>query len=87
MIADRLPHRFSRVYGVPTGGERLAEALSVYEDPFANRTLVVDDVWTTGKSIIEAMHLQNGHMAAVIFARTATTPDWVTSLFNMKEGN
>lgn len=45
--------RFSRVYGVPTGGERLAEALRQYSDTISTVNLVVDDVFTTGKSMQE----------------------------------
>jgi orotate phosphoribosyltransferase len=57
MIIDKLGHsRFKKVLGVPSGGMQLSYYLSLYEqmnDPNSDRILVVDDVWTTGKSMRE----------------------------------
>lgn len=56
---------FGEVHGVPTGGERLADALQDYCDPDSNVILIVDDVWTTGKSMraFAVLHM-NDHMEA-----------------------
>lgn len=48
----RLGH-FNRVFGVPRGGLKLANALQPYRVQNVNSCLVVDDVWTTGKSMLE----------------------------------
>jgi Lar family restriction alleviation protein len=60
--ADSLPH-FCEAIGVPRGGLRLAEALNAYATDSSKLILVVDDVWTTGKSLTE-------------FAREHATGEW-----------
>lgn len=85
MLADLLPP-FGRVYGVPTGGEPLMDALYPYRSGAGmGTTLVVDDVWTTGASMaryIEASHHPGRIVRAVVFARVPTPPD-VLALFTM----
>lgn len=49
---DALP-KFGRLFGVPRGGIKLARAFSKYVSNETDRALVVDDVWTTGKSMRE----------------------------------
>jgi hypothetical protein len=44
---------FGAVVGIPRGGIRLAEHFSEFIDPNSKEILVVDDVWTTGKSMID----------------------------------
>lgn len=41
---------FGTVEGVPRGGLRFADALRYHVTPGANRVLIADDVWTTGRS-------------------------------------
>lgn len=56
---------FGEVHGVPIGGEKLAAALQEYADPDSHVILIVDDVWTTGKSMraFAVLHM-NDHMEA-----------------------
>lgn len=78
LLSERLPP-FGSVEGVPRGGLRLAELMAFYitDGPL----LVVDDVWTTGVSMLNHLYPRYG-IGAVIFAR-AETPEWVTPLFTM----
>lgn len=66
---------FKKVYGVPTGGEKLAKALEkfVKDDPHLP-ILIVDDVLTTGKSILEFADtlpndINDDYFAVVLFDR------------------
>jgi hypothetical protein len=71
---------FGRTLGVPTGGLPLARALSVYARSTKDHVLLVDDVWTTGKSMMECARA-NGLQdwtGVVAFAR-APTPQNVFS--------
>lgn len=52
-VASRRVGPFSQVFGVPRGGFKLAEALWTYRDEASPNLLIVDDVWTTGKSLRE----------------------------------
>jgi orotate phosphoribosyltransferase len=71
MIADRAP-RYIEVVGVPRGGEKLAKALERLPIAGAYHStcerLVVDDVWTTGASILKLM--RTGDFGFVVFARS-----------------
>lgn len=46
---------FKSVEGIPRGGVRFAKALEKYIDPDSEVHLVVDDVLTTGSSMVEAI--------------------------------
>ena len=74
LISERI--KFSSVIGVPRGGLILAEMLEEYisEGP----RLVVDDVFTTGKSIKSLM--KEDDVGFVVFARN-TPPDNIKYLF------
>ena len=83
MISERT--QFGHVYGIPRGGTKLAKALEKYCDPKNPIRLVVDDVWTTGKSMNEVM--QKGDMGFVVFSRERIQFDsnkYVRALFTME---
>lgn len=77
---------FGEVCSVPTGGDRLAEKLELHCTPEVDRLLIVDDVLTTGGSIIdvyrEVVDGWDDVIGAVIFAR-GVCPTWVTPLFQL----
>jgi len=81
--------KFNGVYGVPRGGIRLAEALKRYVDKRALDFLIVDDVLTTGNSMIEAAKKfkdRRSLVGVVIFSRSKyTIPRWIHPIFNMYE--
>lgn len=87
MVAKRLSEivpPFSSVEGIPTGGLRLAEAMKTYYavNWFPACHLIVDDVWTTGESMIAARDAYMGSeevIGAVIFRRGLLNqcPHWV----------
>lgn len=87
MLSGVLPP-FGEVYGVPTGGTRIAKAMREYQTD--GPMLIVDDVLTTGNSMEGARQgLVGGHpiwwpapIGAVIFSR-GKVPDWITPLFRM----
>ncbi len=81
-------HRFRQVYGIPTGGQRLADAMRKYAtfnsyDPIA----IVDDVWTTGGSMRAAKEEYGAEdvIGIVAIARSQVDP-WVDRFLQMTEG-
>jgi hypothetical protein len=82
IVADRCS--FGSVYGIPRGGEKFAKALEKYTKSSNPYRLVVDDVYTTGKSMREVMN--SGDIGFVVFAREQIRfdPDkYVRALFTM----
>jgi hypothetical protein len=79
---------FNSVYGVPTGGEKLARAFEKYKTPFSTTVLFVDDVWTTGKSMKDAIDKHDPRAANirgfVAFARNQKLPFWVDCWMHTK---
>ncbi len=78
---------FGDVIGVPSGGIRLERALQLHCTPEIDRLLIVDDVLTTGSSMIDVYRSQQPlwdetPIGAVIFAR-GICPEWVTPVFYM----
>lgn len=73
---------FSDVYGIPRGGTRLANALAPYCANKNDQFLIVDDVYTTGRSMEEAKNSikSDNVLGIVIFSRGAL-PQWIYSLF------
>lgn len=80
---------FNGVYGIPTGGKRFAKTLKKYVNKKAMDYLIVDDVLTTGTSMIEAAEKFRGEaplIGVVIFSRSKyTIPRWIHPIFNMYE--
>ena len=75
---------FSRAIGVPRGGLRLAEMMSRHITMDAPRVLVVDDVWTTGKSMqghVANLGIKDGEWHGLVaFSRTYRLPPWIDCL-------
>lgn len=83
MISERC--QFGSVYGIPRGGVKLQNALEKYVNPDSKTRLVVDDVYTTGKSMDDVM--QNGDIGFVVFARRPiifSADRYIRSLFTME---
>lgn len=84
--------KFHKVFGVPSGGVRLEQALKKYEykDKSYYPTLIVDDVLTSGGSMERFVEtLKNSYeiknyLGIVIFARKRC-PDWITPIFQMHD--
>lgn len=75
---------FSHVYGVPTGGLRLARELTRHTLDGYGR-LIVDDVLTTGNSMEEARRTLGWDDATgvVVFCRHPSPPKWIRPIFQM----
>lgn len=92
MIRDMV-RPFASVEGVPSGGLRLAKALSKFTS-LSGPHLIVDDVLTTGGSMCKTFkdRISDGHnrevpgeiIGAVVFAR-GQCPIWVDAVFQMHE--
>jgi len=76
---------FGGVYGVPSGGTRLANALESRLTP-EYPLLIVDDVLTTGKSMNDARQRVGmpNTIGVVIFAR-GLCPNWVWPIFSVND--
>lgn len=68
IIAHRIP-KYSSVSGVPQGGLRLAIFMEQYKTIGAEQHLVVDDVLTTGRSILAEMEKYPDSIGYAVFAR------------------
>lgn len=77
MMSEILPP-FGSVYGIPRGGRRIGEAMLNYQTQ--GPRLVVDDVLTTGGSVLKEM--RDDDIGAVIFAR-GPCPSHIVPLFQM----
>lgn len=82
MISERT--EFGSVYGIPRGGVKLQLALEKYCNPKSKIRLVVDDVYTTGKSMHDVM--TGDDIGFVVFARKRVefnSQYYVRALFTM----
>lgn len=70
--------KFGRVLAVPSGGIPLAKSFEFYQQASSELTLVVDDVWTTGKSmlaLVKELNLKDHEWVGFVgFARGALFP-------------
>lgn len=74
IIAEKYrDYGFGTVIGVPRGGLKLAASLLPYCTKSSN-ILVVDDVLTTGASMLEIMQVYPGSIGVVVFARGVCPP-------------
>lgn len=80
-LGSRIVGNFSKVYGIPTGGISFAKAMEKYASG-NGPCLIVDDVLTTGGSIIEG--LEEDCIGLVVFAR-GPCPSNVKAVFYMNE--
>jgi orotate phosphoribosyltransferase len=77
---------FGDVVGIPMGGDRLAAALKKYARGGQRPMLLVDDVYTTGRSMevkrseLLARNPSLSIVGVVIFARRLP-PEWIHALF------
>jgi hypothetical protein len=82
-IAHEFLPPFGQVVGIPDGGMRLAKVMRNYVTK--GPTLIVDDVFTTGKSFIEMRETIGDHNALglVIFVRTqgSVVPYWIRAIW------
>ena len=82
-LARRVSEKFTfgDVMGVPRGGLRFAAFLKQLQTPGANATLVVDDVFTTGKSMEDMRAAVYGMSVGVVIFAWVDTPSWVYPIF------
>lgn len=74
---------FNKAIGIPRGGMRFAEALNRYRKPSSVLTAIVDDVYTTGKSMEEYRLKYSDHsFGLVLFARNEPPP-WILPFFTL----
>lgn len=78
MLVGRLPI-FGSVEGIPQGGLRLADAIRPYAS--YGKVLIVDDVFTSGASMVAARGEREA-LGAVIFARRLPPP-WIIPLLTL----
>lgn len=86
LVLKMYPYRFSKVLGVPTGGQPLEDKLKSYETGLEDDpVLIVDDVWTTGNSMRDFVKDQGiiKWKGIVVFNRSMYLPTNVMSVFDL----
>ena len=83
LIGSQKVPLFSEVIGIPRGGLRFAKEMVKYTREEGG-ILLVDDVLTTGASMVEWQKKTGARSGLVIFSRRILTkPHWVTSIFTI----
>lgn len=83
-VVYELVGRFRRVVGIPQGGLKLAVALKPYCFPNPKfPTLIVDDVLTTGNSMVEIKKTISGDCIGVVVFARGKCPNWITPIFTL----
>jgi len=75
---------FREVHGIPRGGLRLARALGRYCSS-EGTVLIVDDVYTTGKSMGEARQRIGAEAIGIVIFARSPCPKWVKPVFQLSE--
>lgn len=79
-IADHYKDQsIGEVVSVPRGGDRIRDAVAPYFKS-GTRRLIVDDVLTTGRSMLEARQSPDD-LGAVLFSRIRAIPEWIYPVF------
>lgn len=81
VIANRVGP-FMAVVGVPTGGERLANALRPWATMQFSSVLICDDVLTTGASMEQMREQYPRAKGVVLFARNPP-PEWIQAVWTL----
>lgn len=81
-------YKFGTVLGIPRGGITFASCLTKYIDESSNTLLIVDDVLTTGGSMIKEYEKQMSNgvddiVCVVAFSRGHNYPEFIYPLFQI----
>ena len=75
LAIEAFPHPIGKVVSVPRGGDLFASALSQYSTrDESDATVIVDDVLTSGGSLLEVMAQHPGSYGIVAFSRGFCPP-------------
>lgn len=86
VLAQWLDFDYNKVESIPRGGDRLAIAMREFGDVGSDKTLICDDVLTSGGSMERARRGRQDIVGAVIFAR-GPIPEYVTAMFITQEAH
>jgi orotate phosphoribosyltransferase len=84
-IALPLLPDFGRVECVPEGGRPWATIFQHYVRPGSRRYLLVDDVWTTGQSMLSQVIRSGAPWHGIVLFARGPVPKNVTALFMLHE--
>jgi len=82
LISSRITFRI--VFGIPRGGARLAQAL-LHHVSLDGPILIVDDVYTTGKSMEKARQVVGDDSIGVVIFSRDKCPSWIYPVFQLSE--
>lgn len=81
LASQKLP-AFRDAVGVPRGGTNFAKQLLSYTHPKAVLTVIADDVYTTGASMLEFAGNRRDVIGCVAFARVYV-PSWIIPVWRL----